>query len=308
VAGNINTMLGNSDDDDNDKILSLSESNKFIINKINSNIPFLVSRLGTPESWISCAALENKNINVEHIKVLENNAGIYLGGDNEKYQKLVQLYVNNYLNCLKKSDALAYINNISSLSRYQKTICNKLNIQNKIHSRSIEPFYVMEQCGVPWTYHLLGKKVLIINPFAESMQKQRDNGFKLFGDKDLFKEGQEIIFYKCYNTSAGNHIHKHWYETFLTMCKEIKELEFDIALVSCGGYGLPICNYIKDNLKKSAIYVGGGLQLFFGIMGKRWEKNEYWVKHIDKYGTQFIRPSNDEIIKNKESVENGCYW
>ena len=27
-------------------------------------------------------------------------------------------------------------------------------------------------------------------------------------------------------------------------------LDFDIALLGCGGYGLPLCNYIKKSLKK----------------------------------------------------------
>ena len=46
------------------------------------------------------------------------------------------------------------------------------------------------------------------------------------------------------------------------MCMDIVKLEFDIALVACEGYGMPICNFIKGKLNKSAIYVGGGLQLF----------------------------------------------
>ena len=92
------------------------------------------------------------------------------------------------------------------------------------------------------------------------------------------------------------------------MCRDISELDFDIALVGCGGYGLPICNYILKNLKKSAIYVGGGLQLLFGIMGKRWETSPYWKEIIKVHNPSFIRPSGDEILKNHEFIEQGCYW
>ena len=43
-------------------------------------------------------------------------------------------------------------------------------------------------------------------------------------------------------------------------------------------------------------------------MGKRWENNDMWKKIISENNTKFIRPSGNEICKNKERVENGCYW
>ena len=57
--------------------------------------------------------------------------------------------------------------------------------------------------------------------------------------------------------------------TFEMMCDDISKIDFDVALLGCGGYGLPLCNYIRHTLGKSAIYVGGGLQLLFGVMGSR---------------------------------------
>ena len=53
------------------------------------------------------------------------------------------------------------------------------------------------------------------------------------------------------------------------MCEDIKYINFDIALLGCGGYGLPLCHFIKTKLNKSAIYIGGGLQLLFGVFGGR---------------------------------------
>jgi hypothetical protein len=126
--------------------------------------------------------------------------------------------------------------------------------------------------------------------------------------KKIFQDDQEFIFYKSFQTSAGNTTHSDWKETFAIMCDEIKDLEFDIALLGCGGYGLPLCNFIKKELKKSAIYIGGGLQLLFGIMGKRWENWEQWKNIISENGCNFIHPSGDEIIPNCDRVENGTYW
>ena len=290
----------------NNNILNLKESNQYIIDKITSNIPFIIGRLGLgAETWILNCVFSNNSIDEKYLTILSNNAGIYFDTNNK--QKLIEIYVNTCIESYKNSSTLSYFTTQSRYIEIQDSISNKFNL-DKIHWRGVEPFYMMAEGEIPWTHYLKGKKVLIINSFTSTMKKQRDNGFKLFGDKDIFLDGQEITFYKCFNTLAGNHIHDNWFETYKIMCMDIAKLDFDIALVACGGYGMPICNFIKSNLNKSAIYIGGGLQLFFGIMGKRWEKSEFWVKHIEKYGTQFVRPSEDEIIKEKENVEDGCYW
>jgi hypothetical protein len=121
-------------------------------------------------------------------------------------------------------------------------------------------------------------------------------------------EDQEFVFYKPYQTIAGNHIHNNWLETFKLMSNDIKDIDFDIALLGCGGYGLPLCNYIKTNLNKSAIYVGGGLQLLFGVMGKRWENRDDWKDIIKKNDCKFIKPDDSEKCNNLNTIEGGCYW
>ncbi len=55
------------------------------------------------------------------------------------------------------------------------------------------------------------------------------------------------------------------------MKREIATLDFDIALLSCGSYAMPLGVFARDTLKRKAIYVGGCLQLYFGIMGRRYE-------------------------------------
>jgi hypothetical protein len=43
-------------------------------------------------------------------------------------------------------------------------------------------------------------------------------------------------------------------------------------------------------------------------MGSRWENIPMW-KNIIKYNeSKFIRPSQEEQLKNKENIEGGCYW
>ena len=79
------------------------------------------------------------------------------------------------------------------------------------------------------------------------------------------------------------------FEKFTIELDKIKD-EYDIALVSCGGYGSLVCAHIYKS-GKSAIYVGGVLQMYWGILGNRWFKdrpdiirlflNKYWTKTLN---------------------------
>ena len=277
----------------------LDESNNKIIELIKSNKPFIVSRFGLgQETTLTYEFIKNNKI-INGTGQLNNNAGVY----NTNKENLL-VYFNLYNECIKNTDLLAcFIDRIGNIQSY---FSNKYNI-TKVKSRILEPFYCIDEDIKPWTLELKNKKVLIINPFIDSFQKQLSNNFQMFKDKPLFDKNQEFVFYKSYNTSAGNYLHSSWVETFELMKKDISKLDFDIALLGCGGYGLPLCNFIKMEMNKSAIYIGGGLQLLFGVKGKRWKNHPIIGKIINENGN-FINPSGDEILKNKDSVEGGCYW
>ena len=72
-------------------------------------------------------------------------------------------------------------------------LINKYKIE-ELKSRILEPFYVCLENEKPWSLHLYGKKVLVINPFVNSFQKQLSNGFKFFKDKNIFHPEQDLFF------------------------------------------------------------------------------------------------------------------
>tara|TARA_R110000737_G_scaffold10176_1_gene25841 strand:+ start:3358 stop:4206 length:849 start_codon:yes stop_codon:yes gene_type:complete len=279
--------------------LNLYKSNEFIINLIKSNKPFFISRVGIGSETYSSYHYETTGT-IGRYETLDNNAGIYYTNDED-----IKRYNLFYSNALKNSDALAtWTDNVLKEQLYY---IEKYKLP-KLDYRVIEPFYQIENNIIPFTHHLSDKKILIISPFIDSFREQIDKEFKLYKNTNIFLPGQKFIYYKSLNTSAGNRIdgHSNWMDTYLQMIKEIKELDFDIALVSCGGYGLPICNYIKEHMNKSSIYVGGGLQLLFGVIGNRWLSDPNWRQRIFESPSEFIRPK--EIQKNSKKVENSCYY
>lgn len=290
------------------------ESNNYLINLIekSDHEPFVVSRLGigqetvTTYNYMACGRFSNHNA-----AVISSHNGIYCNNAND-----LITYCRFYDNALKNSDSLALwepplVNDIQIAQNY---FCNKFKHLHHLNINTLEAYKLLEASIdtniKPWTHSLLGKKILVINPFVDDFKKQIDNDFKLFNksNKHLFLENQEFVFYKSYNCLAGNRPHKNWIETYIKMYNDISTLDFDIAILGCGGYGLPLCSDIKTKLGKSAIYIGGIIQILFGVIGKRWEEEEYWKNMIDVENIKFIRPNTNDKINNFDKVEGGCYW
>ena len=84
----------------------------------------------------------------------------------------------------------------------------------------------------------------------------------------------------------------------------IDDVDFDIAIIGAGAYGLPLCSYVKLKGKK-AIHMGGATQILFGIKGMRWDSHEYISK---LYNENWIRANSEETPINSNKVEGGSYW
>ena len=125
--------------------------------------------------------------------------------------------------------------------------------------------------------------VLIIHPFEESIRSQSraDAGS---GPTRMLPDFAELKTVKV-PICGGRHPHRDFLETLEVLQQAVEAAHFDVALMGCGGYGLPLAAYIRGNLSRSAIYVGSGTQLMFGIWGSRWVgrpdvkaiANEFWA-------------------------------
>jgi hypothetical protein len=153
------------------------------------------------------------------------------------------------------------------------------------------------------------KKVLIITSHEKTTISQLPHVHQLF-PKPIFHETTQLYVYKPAQQNGGNHDTNSWQTHFKKMQTEISDIQttkfdFDIALVGCGGFGMPICDYIFTHLNKSVIYVGGALQLYFGINGKRWSESPEIIKlQTDKW----TRPLQEDIPIQANTCEDGCYW
>lgn len=159
----------------------------------------------------------------------------------------------------------------------------------------------------PWTAALKDKKVLVVSPFTETIERQYvDNREKIFPDTDVLPQF-DLKTVKAYNTIGGNNPYKDinsWFDALEIMKDKMDQLDYDIALLGCGSYAFDLAAHAKRKGKK-AITVCGALQVLFGIYGERYE-NEF--KQLGLLNEYWVRPSQNERPEGYKLVENGAYW
>lgn len=259
--------------------------------------PFLIGRLGETE-------LRTASVYLMHRLALRqlwrnsfdicNNAGFF---PREIFR--IKRFTNEYANAIANADYLGYFlweNEESFIMGYKK------ELRGCFPGSILDPLYIEH----PWTSALKSKKVLIISPFSETIKKQYKNKDLLFHNNTEILPEFELRTIKAVQSVGGHGADgfKDWFEALEYMKSEVDNVDFDIALLGCGAYGMPLASHIKS-IGKQAIYMGGCLQLMFGIIGKRWEQKDYVQKYINEY---WVRPASNEQPANRNTVEGGCYW
>ncbi len=241
----------------------------------------------------------------EHIQTLKNNAGIWFVSEQSKSE-----YSKQYLAAFSNCEMFGGWERWGNMYRYvgmsqtylKNHICRPTT--RMFSSLAFDIFHYIHHPR-PWTHALRGKRLLIISSFAKTMEKQVLIREKIYG-RDLFPDCS-FIFLVPPQTQAGETA-VDFLECSAKFYAEIDALsgQYDVALVSCGGYGVPTVNHIYET-GGAAIYVGGVLQMYFGILGNRWlkERPDMVRAYLNEYWT---RPTEEEKPKGHQNVEGGCYW
>lgn len=196
---------------------------------------------------------------------------------------------------------------------YEKFMPLRENV-TKVQLETLYPFFVKR----PWTRYLHGKKVLVVHPFEATIKQQYQRRKALFDNPDVLPDF-ELITLKSVQTIAGNKsLFRDWFEALAYMENQISSIDFDICLLGCGAYGLPLAAHVK-RMGRQAVHLGGGLQLLFGIKGKRWVEQYPDVLHYlpgvnihtnyrSLFNNQWVYPLPEDKPARANIVENGCYW
>jgi len=158
---------------------------------------------------------------------------------------------------------------------------------------------------------LEGKTILLVSPFCDEMMDQYATKSKV-----LFNDGPMPTFtlkglktYVTYNDMRDKDAvfpHGSTLETLEVLKERMNELEFDVALLGCGLYANPLGFHAKC-LGKKAIYMGGALQVYFGVLGNRYRKVHHRVPLRKNLCIQpRTPPPNTFRIEGREAIQ--AYW
>ena len=280
--------------------LSLDETNNQISQAILVQKPFMAARFGGTEMRailiqeelrITGHVKENSYEEIKHL--IKIYSGMFSNTD-EGFNKFCNKYKEEALN----ADVLGIW--YSEQEEYLLKKYGKNAAYTKLEN--LEPYYVE---SMPWTRALAGKKVLVIHPFSESIEKQYLNREYIWENEEVLPKF-ELITYRAIQTLCGEDDPRfsNWFEALEYMINDIKEIDFEVAIIGCGAYGLPLASFIK-NMGKQAIHLAGATQILFGIYGKRWEDNPFFTSRINQY---WVKPLESERPKRADEVEGACYW
>lgn len=274
-------------------VMKASDGNAVIKRIVQTGNPAMVARCGATEMRCIGEYLASGTFSDKIRREIQELSGVFPTTD-----EVLKKFCEYYMSCTTQADMLA-LWGVGAENKVIKTKCKKNTQYCKLEA--LESYY-FEQ---PWSEALRGKKVLVVHPFVDSIQKQYQQRENLFTNKNILPEFQSLTCVKAVQSVAGEKTEfKTWFDAIDYMKNQIKETDFDVAIIGAGAYSLPLAAFVKQQ-GKVAIQMSGATQILFGIKGKRWENipevsklfNEYWV-----------RPSENEKPKRSEKVEGGSYW
>lgn len=284
-------------------VMSKKATNDYIADLILSGKPFFVGRFGNTELSIVTSVLRNRIVG----RTPENDARLEewfyrsrdVSGIFPSDLRIAEPFTDVILESCTQLDLLAMWH-----IHMEDYVIEEYAPQVKLtYLLRLEPWLAQN----PWSAALKGKKVLIIHPFEDTIQSQYKKRNLLFPGTDVLPEF-ELKTLKAVQTVAGMEDDRfsNWFEALDYMYQEAMKIDFDIAIIGCGAYGMPLGAKIKQ-AGKQAIHLGGATQLLFGIKGKRWEEN-YPSKIATCFNDAWVYPADSERPAKAASVENACYW
>jgi len=279
--------------------LNNRQSNDAIYGLISSGKPTMVARHGGTEIKVAASFdIENE---VAFLSELCFNSGFF-----PHEEKLAEDWADLYLNASRDLDFLCDFNYRYGRFEQVQHVFGKYSPEAQVGNdiNILTPFFQDE----PWTRALEGKRVLVIHPFAKTITQQYKKRTLLFENQLFLPEFASLETIKAVQTMVGNQDSRfaNWFEAYDHLCAEISKREFDVALIGCGCYGLILASYVKS-LGKSAVHMGGSLQLLFGIRGLRWDGAQDWIDQ-GLYNEHWVRPSEEETPEQAVGMEGGAYW
>jgi len=284
-----------------------SDANEMIAKLLNSSEPAMIGRVGSSEMAVilTYLGLYEKSLvkKIQHIirggescwttqlkRDLLNRSGFFCK-NSFGFEKLTKRYLED----------CAEIDILASWLPGEKSLEFCLNQAVKIAFDDLKPFFHEK----PWTLELTGRRVLVIHPFSKTIMNQYNKKREVLHLNHGILPEFELMTYSVIQSMGVDPLDgRDWFANLRRMEEEVSQLDFDIALVGAGAYGLPLSASLKRK-GFTVVHLGGMLQLMFGIKGLRWDQIPLYS---NLYNEHWVYPSDDETPKARHQLEKGAYW
>jgi len=295
--------------------LSFEVFRKMIIEKMSDEGGYFLNRIsGSDYNAVFDYYINNDKCYESHMENVSNYNGYF-----DKETDLVKRKIN-FLEYLK-SLLIAYKNSSSIMTAcneikrnliepqrniFNKYICRKKPLIDYLYVESVYPF--LEDFKI----FAKEKKILVISPFSDTIQyqfKHKDyliNNY-IYPDFILLTYDTPVTYNDKYDKLSFINT-DNWLEQSKLMTKEISEIDFDIALLSCASYSEYLGNFINLDMGKKAIYIGGIMNILFNIKGGRYTESQFY-KNINnqEYAISAFEKTKYENIKGGRGYKTEAF-
>lgn len=283
----------------------------FMLNNINSNSGWFLNRLGGSDydavfDYIKVNKnMELYNISYHMTRTKELNGYFDKSTDKIIIERNFVNYLEKMYSCYINSDA--YMNAVGTIQiKFKDYKFNEFNKSICRDKELIHYYYVEGICDFLKDFKIFAenKKILIISPFSESIkyqtQKDRINNLiknYTFPNCIFLTYNTPITYNNEYDDLINEVTSDNWLDQCTKMENEIQQIDFDIALLSCGSYATCLGSFISKKMNKKAIYIGGVMNVLFNIFGKRYDDKYY--KNINDLSYRIIAFEKNNYVDFK---------
>jgi hypothetical protein len=254
-------------------------------------------RLGCVEASFYLMYKLGKRIPLDHLHYddsidgrMQQNAGLYYKDESDKH-KVIEWYCDNLTELAKTATITSCISGI----KYDLFFYAYTNTNGKtLHDWGLLPDILIT--------NLQNKKVLVVSNATDILKKSYDRGLQNVYNIDICQFAK-VSYVKTPQTTKGSEYpHENSIETTKYIFDQIEKEDYDIVLLACGVYGVPLTNLVQKR-GKMAVYLGSALYTMFGVYS-----HGIPLPQNPIYNTANFIEVEEQCPEHCKHIDLGKYW
>jgi hypothetical protein len=168
-----------------------------------------------------------------------------------------------------------------------------------IRWHSFEPW----KFPLPWSSALRGLRVVVVHPFVGSFARQYPKRREIWGAHEVLPDCDLRFVKMPLSPGLVPSADPDWFARYQSIVAEVDAQPYDVLIVGAGGISLLLVAHAR-RAGKIGIHTGGGTQILFGVLNKRFDRSET----REMANAAWARPLPEETPETRFKVEMGCYW